>query len=168
MSPKYRIVYRNWIVAVGFNPPPGWEEQMQASNEASLEIINGVTRVLETLSPAERDFVRLYYMQGMTYRQTAHVMNRNIRRLPSLNTRIRKKLTLRLARELGRKYFLPEPQFPDCPLCNHPRADDINDIIRSRKESDTWRPIIRILRDRYDLPNICPRRLMGHSKYHMT
>jgi hypothetical protein len=68
---------------------------------------------------------------------------------------------------LGNQYNIPPPNDPGCQLCNHKRIDDINNLIRSRNKRQTWKQIIRILRDDFGLALSTIQCLISHEKYHM-
>ncbi len=164
---RERIVYQNWIVELGRDPTTTWDEQSRSPDGYNLKIINAVNRALSLLDEDEVSFIRAFYIQGLTCRQISVETERAIYKLESLHRGALKKLRKSLHHLLGEKYHIPEPDNHICPLCAHPRSDEINRLLKSKTDQETWKPIIRILRRRYGIVLSTTQILVGHHKYHM-
>lgn len=165
---KEKVIYQDWIVALGHDPALTWIAAYSLDPGYNLEIISAVTGALNSLEAPEADFIRLFYLQGKSYRQISILTGRAMYRLESLHRIAVKKLKRYLYAALGGRYHIPAPGDPACPLCTHPRAEKINALIRSKAPEETWRRIIRVLRDTYDITLTTTQRLIGHYKYHQV
>jgi len=160
-----RIVYQDWIVELGRDP-----SRPQADGgtyEYNQEIIAAVNRAMERLSDHESEFIRLYYMQGMNYRRISQETGKPIHLLEALHQRALRRLKPLLHDLLGGRYNIPAPQENVCPLCLHPRSEEINRLIRSKTKPETWRRIIISLRDEFGIVLPTLQQLVGHNKYHI-
>ena len=63
-----RIIYREWIVALGRDPNMPRFDMLPRERKNCREIISAVSRAMVALDREEEEFVRLFYMQGKTYR----------------------------------------------------------------------------------------------------
>jgi len=162
-----RIIYREWIVALGRDPNMPRFDMLPRERKNCREIISAVSRAMVALDREEEEFVRLFYMQGKTYRQIAEMTGRAIHKLERLNHTAVRKLRLRIQAIIGGKYNVPKRNLPDCLLCRHERADEIDDLIRNKPDDETWRGVIRILKERFDVTITSPQQVIGHRKYHM-
>jgi len=162
-----RIVYQDWIVDLGRDPAGPQSDETATTGGYNHEIIEVVHRTLEKLRPEEAEFIRLYYMQGMNLRHISRQTGKPIYLLEALHRRTLKKIKPLLQEFLGGKYNVPQPDANNCPLCRHSRSKEINIMIQSRSESETWRPIVEILRDEYGINLSTVSELTGHAKYHI-
>ncbi len=163
-----RVVYQEWIVALGRDPARTWEEVAPGDTGDRLLLIEAVDRVLATLPEAEEDFIRRFHFMGQTYPEISRATGRTIHKLERLHRRILRKLAFRLRRYAGNTALPATLRETDCPLCKHPRRVEINALIESKKKEETWRRIIHRLRHQYGLVKISPQRLIGHVTYHMA
>ena len=162
-----RVVYQDWIVELGRDPSRPQNPETDDVGEYNLEIITAVNRAMERLSGDEAEFVRLYYMQGMNYRRISDATGRPICRLEALHRRALRRLKPPLHDLLGGRYNIPPPEYLGCPLCRHPRSEEINRLIRSKTGPETWRRIIRSLREEFGIVLPTSQQLIGHYKYHI-
>ncbi len=166
---KDRLVYQDWIVALGHDPCLHWQEAAGAGTSYNAAAIRAVTEALGMLSEDEAAFIRLFYFQGMRYEDMGRLSGRAKHKLARLHQKAIRKLRLCLQEILDP----PPPRAPSAPsqitclVCNHPRRDEINLLIKSKSNRETWKRIIRTLRQEYDLMIPNPHRLIGHRKYHM-
>lgn len=163
---KERIIYRNWIVDLGYDPghPPDIFAGTVGYNNT---IIGAVGDAIEKLRDDEAGFIRRFYFQGETYRTIAADTGRTLYSLEALHNRAVKRLRAVLAPVLS----LPENDKSGaeqtCPICRHKNAPQINALIRNRDKRQTWRPIIRTLKEKYNLRVSTPQLLIGHARYHI-
>lgn len=162
-----RIVYQDWIVELGCDPSHPRNRDAAVSNAYNRTIITAVNQAMENLDEDEAAFIRFYYMQGMNYRRISHETGKPIYRLETLHRRALRKLRSPLHNLLGGRYNIPSPENPDCPLCFHPRSEEIDRLIQSKTRPETWRRIIRSLREEFGIILPTLQLLIGHSKYHI-
>lgn len=162
-----RVVARNWIVELGRDPLSGWWGDYERTADYNEEIIAAVRWAIDGLQPDEQEFVRMYYLQGMTYSQISNSTGGRISHFARIHSSARKKLRLRIHKMLGGRYRVPARLKFDCPLCNHPLADEIDDHLRSKADHETWRRTIGILKAHFHISDITPRMLITHREYHM-
>ncbi len=163
----HRMITRNWIIESAGDPSAVWSADAERGAGYNDEIIAAVRWAIDGLEPDEAEFVRMYYLRGMTYPQISALIGCPPRRLVNRHRSARKKIRLRLHKMLAGRYNVPVRIRLECPLCDHPREAEIDDLIRAKSEHDTWRKAIRILRMSFDIADIKPQTLMTHRKYHM-
>ncbi|MCK4302601.1 MAG: sigma-70 family RNA polymerase sigma factor [candidate division Zixibacteria bacterium] len=188
-----RIVYQNWIVDMGYDPgertagtgsrrPPGQGISLHSPAAAALtdEDILGfaeqaarvalvreqVDAALAQLADEEREFVVRFYFMGESYRRISEKSGRAVHKLESLHKRCLRKLRKELAPFIQETYRLRPAIRRDCPICRSPHLVAINRLIRDRDKSSTWKPVLRVLREKYGLYIASPQLLIGHEKYH--
>lgn len=163
---KDRIVYQDWIVNLGYDPSGPRPDQLPPI-EYNSNIITAVNDALTGLDQEEAAFIRLFYYQGKGYREIGEISRREIYRLEALHQRALKKLKIRLTANLAETVPLPSPTPPKCVLCRHPHWDKIDRLIVSKRDSQTWKPIIDILKQEFGIRISTPQCLIGHRKYHI-
>jgi hypothetical protein len=161
-----RIVYQDWIVALGHDPDISWQEAAALRQPYNIEVIKAVNRALEQLDPEEAALIRLFYMQGVSYREISLMTGRDIYRLAAQNVAALKKLKALLSGFVKNRFTIKSPSGLKCPLCDHPRRPDIDRLLRSKTDAETWKRIYQVLRDDFDLRVFPARKLIGHLKYH--
>jgi hypothetical protein len=162
----HRITTLPWIIESAGDTSALWPAESIGPGYND-EIIAAVNRAIDSLDPDEADFVCMYYLRGMTYVQIARLVGCLPRRLESKHRIVRKKLEMSLRRMLGGRFNIPARIPLDCPLCDHPRRCEIDDLIRAKTERDTWKRTIRILKIDFAIPDVSPQMLITHGKYHM-
>jgi hypothetical protein len=163
----HRMITNTLIIEAAGDTAALWSADCDSNAGYNDEIIVAVRRAIDGLDPDEAEIVRMYHLQGMTYPQISALIGCPPRRLVNRHRTARKKLRLRLHRMLAGRYHVPARLRLDCPLCDHPRAIEIDDLIRAKREDDTWRKTMRILKIDFDIAVIRPQILITHRKYHM-
>lgn len=164
---RRRVVARNWIIQLGRDPSRGWHTDVEQTTCYNEEIIAAVRWAIDGLEPDEREFVRMYFLQGMNYADISARTGNRVQSLARMHCSARKKLRLRIHKMLAGRYNIPARLKFDCPLCEHPRAEEIDALLRSKAENETWRQTINILRTRFRMGGITPHMLISHRQYHM-
>ena len=164
---RERIVYREWIVALGRDPVRSCYDDLTPP-EYNMEIIAAVTGAMDRLDTDEAAFIRLHYMQGLTCREIGEMTGREIHRLEAQHDRAVRRLRTGVCELLGGKYGIRAEHNMKCPLCAHPAREAINQLIKAKKDTETWKRIYRVLRDEYGLKIATPQTFIGHKKYHMA
>ncbi|UCD16475.1 MAG: sigma-70 family RNA polymerase sigma factor [Candidatus Zixiibacteriota bacterium] len=164
-----RLVYQNWIVEIGINPAEGGSRWPAVESVPVNErVVETVRKALSRLSPTEQEFVRRYYFQGESYAAIAGAMRKRVSGIDGFHRRILARLRKYLAPFVAEEFGLEVTIGGDCPLCNSPFVDKINQLIATRQMDSTWRPIIRKLKKEFGIAVKTPQVLIGHQKYHMT
>jgi hypothetical protein len=167
--PGRRICYRNWIVEIGRDPQNADFQREIESAPPNPIIVAGVRRAIERLSAQEREFIQLYYFEGRDGEEVSTIMLLPGRRFETLQRRVMKRLRTYLRQELEGRFGTENPDTtPGCPICRHVKRKEIDHLLKAKSPNETWRKVIRILRDRYGLRGICPQRIIGHMTYHLV
>ena len=191
MMPSSRIVYQNWIVEIGHDPdtkvvPDGGDlfrtdfispdhpaaaglsdAEATATRIERRELIRrSVSEALNNLDDDEREFVIRFHFMGESYRRIAEKSGRSIHKLEVLHKRSLRKLKKQLAGFVHETFGLGREVIPDCPICRSPFVAELDEIIRNRDRTATWRPVLTVLKNKYNLSISSPQLLIGHEKYH--
>jgi hypothetical protein len=161
-----RIVYREWIVRLGYDPTGPKPTVAEGGRGYNHDIVMAVTRALEALSEEEADLIRRFYFQGMSYREISRITGREIYRLDGVHGRALRKLKALLQPLVEGRCGREDRLNIDCPLCRHPARQEIERLINSKRKEETWKRIIKILRRNYALPIRSPQLIIGHLMYH--
>lgn len=159
-----RTIYQNWIVDLGREP--GHIPEDSQEKEASPELEREVSAAIELLNAEEREFIIRFHFMGQGYREISELSGRAIYKLASIHKRAIKKLKLSLASFVSQRYGLKTGRISNCPICNSEHRYQIEPILTNKTEESTWRPIIRRLREEFDIIISTPQQLIGHVKYH--
>ena len=111
------------------------------------------------------DIIHFYYM-GESYREISEKTGRAIYKLTALHNRSIKKLKNRLAVFVRERFGVKNKKIGKCPVCDSEYRGEIDEIIANRDKKATWKPVIKLLKDRYGLVINTPQVLIGHTKYH--
>jgi hypothetical protein len=190
-----RVVYQNWIAELGVDPvqirstrrPEESLPELTPLDEVlkndSLaldpddiitekrrieEIRSEVQRALQKLSVQEREFVAQFYFIGKSYRELSEQTGRPAHKLEALHKRAVKKLKRELSGFVAERFGIEAEHdtLTNCPICRSPRRTEIDQLIRARDRTSTWKPMIKALREEYGLRITSPQVLIGHEKYH--
>ena len=165
---KGKIIYQNWIVDIGIDPGQAGKIQIQSDLiKPDEQVISAVRKALEKLESHEQDFIENYYFQGKTYREIAELQNRRISRIEGLHRRSLAKLKKHLARFVKERFDIDSEIGRDCIICSSPDKEEIDKLILAKKDRETWKKIIGILRNKYQIEITTPQILIGHQKYHL-
>jgi hypothetical protein len=169
-----RITIQNWIVDLGIDPNrlrqsanPD-EPESHAPPDSSDGIDTAVQLALRSLSDEEREFVTLYFFMGKSARELAEDSGRSVHKLEALHKQVIRKLRQRLAPFVEQRFGLSTALQSDCPICNSPNRERIDQIISSRDRTCTWRHVLDRLRKEFRLSIRSPQSLIGHEKYHIN
>ena len=170
---KNRLVFINWIAESGLAVdkstyfPPN-ETELERINVRAAMIRQRVGEALRRLSEEEKEFVERFYYIGQGYREISEKSGRTVYKLEAVHKRAFRKLKKELAPMVKEFYDLDIEKKSEltCPLCRSPYREEIDRLIGSRDRQGTWRPIIKVLREKYGLKINTPQILVGHEKYH--
>jgi hypothetical protein len=166
-----RVVYLNWIADLGRDPGqrpvagPA-EAEDPADIERRERTGRAVAEALGRLTDDEREFVERYYFMGRSYREISELSGRAPHRLEALHQRALKKLQKELTPLVKQLYGLTPVAHNACPICASSVRDEIDRLIKSRDPAGTWRPVMKQIREEFNIGIITPQTLIGHEKYH--
>lgn len=167
---RRRLTFQNWIVDLGQDPdrPRATTELPTAEpvSERVREIEQVVGRAMATLTDWEAEFIRLFYFEGLSYRLISEQSGRAIHKLEGLHRRAVRKLKTRLQKFVAERYPVDIEPLPDCIVCQSDHIEAINRLILQRDRRDTWKPILKTLREEFGIMIRSPQALIGHEKYH--
>ena len=172
-----RLVYQNWIVELGGCPDQVRAEagetgqtvspgQLAREKERQEMISREVADALSTLTDDEKEFVERFYYCGQTYGEVSERSGRAVHKLEAIHKRALRKLKKRLQPLVARLYGCETAHKENCVICNSPYRRQIDQLISSRCQSETWKKVIKIIRDEYGIRISTPQTLIGHKKYH--
>jgi RNA polymerase sigma factor (sigma-70 family) len=143
-------------------PRPGQEPRENESID--VEVRKAVAR----LRPEEKQFVDLFYFQFRSYKEIARRTGKKVRKLETINNRVREKLKLLLADFVKKRFGVIVPPISDCVICSSPNRAAIDELIRKKRDHQTCSGLISILRREYDLDIRTPQVIIGHRRKHMV
>ena len=100
-------------------------------------------------------------------REISDLLGRKEYKLDAMHGRVLKILRKKLSSFVAEEFGVCERVNPNCIICCHPEREAIEEILRQKKPEDTFRPIYRELKCKFDLKISTPQILIGHMKYHM-
>ena len=184
-----RIIYQNWLVELGAEPKElqkesllkilSLEELLEGRFDLSpeyqtrtetlklAELKEAVASALKKLSEEEQEFIIRFYYMGESYAELAELSNRSIHKLSALNKKAIKKLKKHMAVFVQKRFGIKEKNSLKCPICLSDNCADINRLIHNRDKTRTWRPLLKILREKYQLKIKSVQTVIGHEKYHI-
>jgi len=160
-----RIVCQNWIVDLGRDPLKQGT-QNPAFEKPDEQIKEAVSLAIKKLNANEQEFIIQFYYMGKSYQEISNHTGRVIYKLEALHKRALKKLEARLQGFVNNRFEIKNRIKSDCLICNSEYANEIDNIIARRNPRDTWRPILKVLNEKYGIKIRSPQTLIGHKKYH--
>ena len=158
-----RLIFQNWIVDLGFDPDRGVESVEMSGSEVINEKVRSA---LKQIGEDEREFLARFYFMGETYKTIAEKTNREVYKLEALHNRALQALKKELGGFVEREFGIARKRVRNCPICCSPNRAAIDRLIDSKREDETWRGVIKIIRDKYRIKLGSPLVLIGHKKYH--
>jgi RNA polymerase sigma factor (sigma-70 family) len=140
----------------------------QKMSEREELIGRKVRAAVEKLPHPERQFVELYYFEFRSYQQIAGIMNRKTYKLERLHQRALGKLRILLADFVESEFKFKLPQNTECVICNSPFREELDELIRVKKEEETYSRLIGVFRQKYGIDVRTPQTIIGHKKKHMV
>lgn len=170
-----RLQYQNWIVELGVDPiqlarlgSNDLSTEISQTDSEQVELINQVVRkAMTSLDDDEHELIIRFHFMGETYVKISELTNREIYKLAAIHKRAVKKLKAKLTSFVKESYNIDSEEINTCLICNHEEVIKINLIISQRDKRKTWREVLKVLRNEYNLKLSTPQIIMGHEKYHM-
>lgn len=171
---RNRIRYLNWACELLGCSDEKIEKGgvTELSDEDKTQIIdeetnNKVREAVERLTPSERQFIEYFYFQDKTYREISHLLNKKTHKLEKIHHRALNKLKIRLSEYVKTRFGLDVQKETNCMICQSPFRRELDKLIKAKKEEETYKPLMRILNEKYGLEIKSPQVIIGHKKKHM-
>ena len=164
-----RVIFQDWIVERGHDPSRPVEPvdlDLDSPADPARPIRDSVQAALARLPERDREVVERFYFMGQGYRELASQTGQSCYRLEALHRRAIRQLKKGLRRFVRDRYGIYSKPHNDCPICRSPDRAEIDRLIARRDPEGTWRPIIRSLRNDFNITISTPQVLIGHEKYH--
>jgi actin-related protein len=95
-------------------------------------------------------------------------MNKTKDRLERIHNSALEKLKFSLKEFVSQRYKIKI--FPEgkCLICSHPEREKLDELIKTKKEEETWKKILRLFKEEFNLEVKTPQILINHQKKHMV
>ena len=184
-----RIRYLNWVQGrVDFVPAYELEIDEEEVLKKEMGLEKEVQQAMGRLNFLEKKFIQYYYFECLSYEKIAEILNKKQYKLQRIHRRALDKLKIILKDFVRERFQIscdpvqngsirkkPEPVesvWPglnrNCILCQSPFKQEINLLIRGKRKDQTWKPLIKLLEEKYHLKIKTPQILIGHQKNHMV
>ena len=132
-----------------------------------MELEKKVNKALGKLDDNERKFILYFYFDCFTYDKIGSLLKKRKDKLQRIHQSALDKLKLILKDYVEKRFKLKVEEKNDCVICQSPYRNDLDVIIQGKRKEETWKRIIKILKDKYNLKIKTPQVLIGHLKKHM-
>ena len=125
------------------------------------ELSQNVREALERLEPGEKEALELFHFLGLSLEEISarmNLMRRGVERLLRSGTL---KLRRLLADYAQKRYGIARNSVKRCPICHTQKRAEAEKIISSKSAEETWRRIIRELREELNIVVNSPQTLLG-------
>ena len=140
----------------------------KSENFEKVESINKeVRKAVEKLTPMEKQFIQLFYFEFKSYQEIARILKKKAYKLERVHQRALGKLRIILADFVKQRFKLKIPEKTDCIICKSPFREELDELIKNKKEKETYGPLIRIFKQKYGIDIKTPQVIIGHKKKHM-
>lgn len=169
-----RVRYLNWAVEKS-GVSPVFQEGLDLGEKENKEKIKKdkelekkVHRALSQLDETECKFIIYFYFDCISYKEIGFLLKKRKDKLQRIHQSALDKLTLILKDYVEKRFKLRAEDETSCIICHSPHREELDRIIRGKRKEETWKRIIRILRDGYGLKIKTPQILIGHLRKHMV
>lgn len=165
---KAKIIYQNWIAEIGADPHK--IREVMSSDSPGLpddEIVRAVQKALKKLPPFQRELIERYYFDGCSCEELSRDYDFRIREIRAYLRQAIKSLKKSLNPFVKGRFGLQTDRIADCPICTSPFREEIEKLIIGRNPRETWKNVMKILRQDYGLDIKAPQTLISHKKYHI-
>lgn len=140
-------------------------ESMLADLRAD-EVSARVRSALAALEEPERIALEGYDLMGRAPSEVAADMSLSLRAFERLLRSARQKMRNQLAEFVAERFGYTETPRSDCPICESPKRARAERMIAEKAPCETWKRVMRKLRDCCGITIETPQTLIGHQKYH--
>jgi hypothetical protein len=146
----------------------GSPSSSQEGSEREDLIDRQVRSAVGKLSPAERQFIELFYFHFRSYREIAGIMMKKNHKLQRLHQRALSRLRVLLADFVQEEFTVTLSKETNCVICKSPFRKKLEELIRGKKEEETYSRLIKVFRQEYGVNVKTPQTIIGHRRKHMV
>jgi hypothetical protein len=172
---KKRVRNLDWVISGSAEKV--WGDSINSSLPGILcdivrsedkELEDKVREAVGKLSPLEKGFIQNFYFEFKTYSEIAELLNKKIYKLDRIHRQALGKLKIILKGYVQKRFKIDCSEAETfCPICNHPQKEKIDEIMKSKGEEETWKRIIKVLKEKFGLEIKTPQVLISHKNKHM-
>lgn len=165
-----RIRALNWVE--GVEKPESLSEELDLiekmkEEKAIAELEEKVEAALDKLEAQEKEFIRYFYYDCQSYDQISEIMNKTKDRLERIHKSALEKLKFSLKGFVSQRYRIKISPGKKCLICSHPEKEKLEELIRAKKKEETWKKVLLIFKEKFNLEVKTPQILINHQKRHM-
>ncbi|MDP3025755.1 MAG: hypothetical protein Q8O10_09510 [candidate division Zixibacteria bacterium] len=165
-----RIRALNWVE--GVEEPESISEESDLIEKmkeevAKKELEGKVEEALDNLDCVEKEFIKLFYYDCKSYNQISEIMNKTKDRLERIHNSALEKLKFSLKEFVSQRYKIKIFPEKKCMICSHPEREKLEELIKAKKKEETWKKILRMCKEKFNLEIKAPQILINHQKKHM-
>jgi hypothetical protein len=143
------------------------EKENQEKIKKDKELEQKVNEALSKLDDIERKFIVYFYFDCFSYERIGSLLKKRKDKLQRIHQNALDKLKVILKDYVEKRFKLKIGDESDCLICQSPYRKELDRIIRGKRKEETWKRIIKIFKNKYDLEIKTPQILIGHLKKHM-
>ncbi|MCJ7507959.1 MAG: sigma-70 family RNA polymerase sigma factor [candidate division Zixibacteria bacterium] len=164
---KKRIRNLDWVLSGAQESV--WSDSIDNSFPDNSELRSKVRKAVEKLPPLEKKFIQSFYFEFKTYAEIAKILNKKIYKLDRIHRQALSKLKIILKDYVQNRFKIDcADREMSCPICSHPQKEKMDEVIESKTKSETWKRIIKILREEFGLMIKTPQVLISHKSKHIV
>ena len=137
-----------------------------SSQSQDIELSQKVREALDRLEPSEREALELFHFLARPLDEISAQMNLTRRGVERRIRSGRLKLRRLLAGYVQTRYGIMTGPERRCTICEAEKRLEAEKIILSKSPEETWRRVLRVLREELNIQVGSPQTLVGHMKYH--
>ncbi|MFQ6031689.1 MAG: RNA polymerase sigma factor [Candidatus Zixiibacteriota bacterium] len=182
---RCRIRYLNWATELLGHSDPEVEKKLitELSQEERSSVIDDgdpsgeettqkVREAVGNLTPLERQFIEYFYFECKSYQEISLILNKKVHKLERIHNRALGKLKMLLSDYVKTRFKLKLPEDlkmrSHCIICKSPFRQELDELIRGKKDEETYKPLMRVFKEKYGLEIKTPQGIIGHKKKHMV
>ncbi len=170
-----KIKYQNWVYEYLADRTEA--EIFPTTNKVDPELERKVRQALSRLAAKEKILIEQFYFQGRNYQEIAQILRLNLKQVEYLHRKavfklknllaefVKKRFKIRIDKLAVGKSVNPGKTAFSCVICQNPRQKQIEELIESKKEQETWGVVLKKLKNKFNLDIKAPQVLMGHMKH---
>jgi RNA polymerase sigma factor (sigma-70 family) len=133
-----------------------------------VETSQKVREAVEKLTPLEKQFIEYFYFECKSYQGISKILNKKIRKLERIHHRALTKLKMLLSDYVKTRFKLSIPEDTNCIICKSHFRQELDKLIKAKKEKETYKSLMRVFREKYGLEIKTPQVIIGHKRKHMV
>ncbi|MDH4222460.1 MAG: hypothetical protein OEV55_02855 [candidate division Zixibacteria bacterium] len=167
---RRRIRTLNWITGKEEPDFTLSEQQLRKKLEeekSKVELEEVVAKAMAKLENVEREFIRYFYFDCLSYEKICVILGKTKDRLERVHRTALEKLKYILKDYVTQRYHLKILPPEKCLICSHPRRKELEYIIDAKRKEETWKKVLQVFKKEFNLEIKTPQSLINHQKKHM-